>query len=339
MRQLDQISNLMIVTPAPLIGPDERPELPTYSVGMIRRVASVTEVTATAATGADVRRTDLIPSGQGLGISVVAVQTNLLSTLGGSMGEGVFLNVATEHYPAVVLGATAAERLGISRVGVRVWLGGHWFTVVGIMGPVAAASDLDASVLIGFPIADSWFALDGSPTNIYLRSDPSQVGMLATALPYIANPAHPEDVTVSRPSDALAARAAARTALNTLLLTLGVVALLVGGLGIANIMVISVVERRSEIGLRRALGATRLHVGLQFLAEAVALSSLSTLCGLLLGALVTAVDADLHAWPVILPPAVLAGAIGMGVGLGILAGIYPAARAARLAPNEALRVS
>ncbi len=257
------------------------------------------------------------------------------------MAAGTFLNAATARYPAVVLGAVAAQTLGIAQVGpaTQVYLDGQYFTVIGILRPVPLAPALDESALVGFPAADALLGLDGSPTQIYLRALPDQVQPVVSVLPFTANPAQPEAVQVSLPSSILAARAAARTAYAGLFLGLGAVAVLVGGVGIANIMVIAILERRAEIGLRRALGATRRRVGLQFLTESVLLSALGGAAGVLAGAAATAGYAMASGQPAVVPPVSVALGLGIAVGTGALAGVYPAARAARLAPAEALRAT
>jgi putative ABC transport system permease protein len=220
---------------------------------------------------------------------------------------------------------------------VQVWLGGHWFTVVGILNPVELVSQIDSAALIGFPIAEQYFGFDGHPTELYLRSVPSQVAAVASVLPGTVNPPDPTTVTVSQPSDVLKAEVAAKGAYNGLLLGLGAVALLVGGVGIANVMVISVLERRSEIGLRRALGASRRHVAEQFLAEALLLSALGGLAGTVIGATATALYALTQHWSVVIPTQALYGGVGAALVIGAVAGLYPATRAARLSPTEALR--
>jgi putative ABC transport system permease protein len=337
MAALDRLgTNLLQVAPGQTFMGEEA-VLPESAVAMIRRMDSVDGAAAIKVLDETVRRTDWIDEAETGGIAVTAADTELAHTLGARVRRGRFLNRATAAYPAVVLGATTARQLGIARPGVNVWLGEHWFTVVGILAPVTLARDLDSAALIGFPVAERLFGADRSPSTIYLRSAEDEVEQTRDLLAATANPEHPEEVQVSRPSDALAARAAAKSAFTSLFLGLGAVALLVGGVGIANVMVISVLERRSEIGLRRALGATRRHISAQFLTESLLLALLGGMAGAALGAAVTTGYALSQNWPAVVPPVALAGALGAAVAIGAIAGLYPATRAARLAPTEALR--
>ena len=339
LAQLGAEGNLLTVGAGQAFDGSPAP-LPLTAEPMIARIPPVESVTATGyVPGATVRRTAAVPAVDSGGISVLAVQPGLLATLGGSVAAGTFLNAATARYPAVVLGAVAARTLGIGlvRADTQVYLAGRYYTVIGILRPVPLAPDIDEAALVGFPVADSLLGLGGHPTEIYLRALPDQVQPVASVLPFTANPAQPEAVQVSLPSSILAARATARTAFTGLFLGLGAVAVLVGGIGIGNIMVISVLERRAEIGLRRALGATRWQVGLQFLAESLLLSGLGGLAGAAAGAAVTAGYAAWAGQPAVVPPAGVAAGLGVALVTGILAGMYPAARAARLAPAEALR--
>jgi putative ABC transport system permease protein len=216
-------------------------------------------------------------------------------------------------------------------------VGGTRFTVVGILDSVELVPTLDSAALVGFEAAERYLGDEGDVASLYVRSDPEDVEDVRGVLAQTANPEHPDEVDVTRPSDAIEARAAAKSAFTSLFLGLGVVALLVGGVGIANVMVISVLERRSEIGLRRALGATRRHVGIQFLAESLLLSLAGGVAGVALGAIVAATYASSRGWEVVVPPLVLAGGVLAALAVGAVAGLYPALRAARLAPVDALR--
>jgi putative ABC transport system permease protein len=340
LAQLDRLgTNLLRVAPGQsFMGNDS--VLPEAAPAMLRRVAGVQSAAATAAVGGlTVRRSPYIDPDETGGISVAAADPSLRPAVGATLAHGTFLNAATGRYPSVVLGAEAAATLGISDTGSRVWLGDRWFTVIGILDHVTLAEQLDTTALIGFAAAESLFGSDGTASTVYVRGDPERVESVRDQLGATANPEKPEEVEVSRPSDALEARAAAKTAFTSLFLGLGAVALLVGGVGIANVMVISVLERRSEIGLRRALGATRRNVGVQFLAESLLLAGLGGASGTVLGALVTFGYATHEHWSTALPAIALGGGVLVAVVAGGVAGLYPALRAARLSPTEALRGS
>jgi len=339
LAQLDRLgTNLLTAGPGQSFFGDDA-TLPTTAVAAVSGMPTVRRAASVAAVDASVRRTDRIPAEETGGISVKAADRGLLATLQGALRSGRFLDRASERFPTVVLGAVAAERLGITdaSAGLQLYVGGHWLTVIGILAPLPLAPDLDRAALVGYPAAAKLFGTERNAEKVYVRADPDRVAEARELLAPTANPETPEQVTVSRPSDALAARAAAKGAFTALLLGLGAVALLVGGVGIANVMVISVLERRSEIGLRRALGATRRHISAQFLTEALLLAALGGTAGIALGALVTAGYATSQGWAVTVPALAVLGGAAAALAIGAIAGLYPATRAARLSPTEALR--
>ena len=314
-------------------------ELPATAPAMIGRIGGVQQVQSTGAVnGANAYRTPYVPSVDTNGLTVQAASLNLLRVVATTVAQGQYLNAATAQEPVAVLGAVAAQLLGIDRLhpGERIWVGGQWFYLAGILKPAVLVSTIDTSVLIGYPAAEKYLGFDGHPSTIYLRAQNNRVNRVDTLLAATANPENPSGVNVSQPSDALVAQADARSALDGLFLGLGAVALLVGAVGVANIMIISVLERRSEIGLRRALGATKAHVRTQFLAEAVLLGLLGGSVGVALGAAATAVYAHTKHWATIIPTEAWAGGIAASLLIGALAGLIPALRAARLSPTQAL---
>src|SRR5262245_6168348 len=312
--------------------------LPATAAVTVARTPGVQHLTSAAAL-ADVQvyRTDQIPSYRSSGLGVVACDSSLLPTLDTGLASGLFLDDATGQYPVTVLGHDAAQQLGITQPGARIWLGDHWFVVAGILTPIGLAPEINQAALVGFPIAHDLFGYDGHPGTLYVRTVTERTAVVAEVLAPAANPIDPQGVSVSRPSDALTARLEVANATTSLLLGLGAVALLVGAIGIGNVMVISVLERQGEIGLRRALGATRSHVGAQFLLESVLLATAGGVLGVLLGTAITYVYAGIKHWQPLVPSPAAGAAIAAAVTIGALAGLYPAARAARMHPTEALR--
>jgi putative ABC transport system permease protein len=336
LRQLDKLgTNLLTVEPGQDLFGDEA-NLPESAVDMTNRIRPVYSASATGKTDSTVRRNSFIPEEVTSGIAVQATTLELLTTLGGTVENGVWLNSSTAHYPAVVLGSEAAVRLGVDDAGDQVWIGDRWFTVVGVLDSLPLVPEIDRSALVGWEAAQTYLGFDAHPTKIYERSTDESVEAVRAVLPRTVNPEAPNEVNVSRPSDALAAKAAAAGTFTSLLLGLGAVALLVGGVGVANTMVISVLERRREIGLRRSLGATRGQVRVQFVVESLLLASLGGVVGAVLGAVATVAFATYRGWPPVVPLWAFAGAIGATLLIGVIAGIYPAMRAARLSPTVAL---
>jgi putative ABC transport system permease protein len=315
-------------------------ELPDAAPGMVGQLPGVISVQYTAAVSVNAYRSPLVPPIDTDGLSVDAASLGLPAGAGTSVAQGSYLNAATAKEPVVVLGAEAAQLMGIDRIwpGMRIWVGGQWFYLVGILNPAALAPQIDLSVLVGFPAAQTYLGFDGHPSELYVRTVNTSAATTAVdnLLAAQANPEYPNEVNVSQPSQALTAQADAAGAFDTLFLGLGAVALLVGAVGVANIMIISVLERRREIGLRRALGATKGQIRIQFLAEAILLALAGGVAGDIAGAAATAVYAHAKGWAIVIPPDAWAGGFGAALLIGALAGLLPAIRAARMTPTQAL---
>jgi putative ABC transport system permease protein len=308
-------------------------ELPTAAPPMIGRINGVQQVQSTGkVSGAGAYRSPFIPSTNTNGLTVEAASLDLLPVIATTLAEGQYLNAATAQEPVAVLGATSAQLLGIDHVyaGERIWAGGQWFYLAGILKPAVLASDIDSAVLVGYPAAEKFLGFDGHPSTIYLRAQSERVNAVDNLLANTANPENPSGVNISQPSDALVAQADAKGAFDGLFLGLGAVALLVGAVGVANIMIISVLERRSEIGLRRALGATRAHIRTQFLCEAILLGLLGGVVGDVVGAAATTVYAHTKHWATIIPTEAWAGGITASLIIGAVAGLIPPLRPPRL---------
>jgi putative ABC transport system permease protein len=339
LAQLDRLgTNLLTVEAGTGLGLGSG-ELPAEAAGMISRIGPVETTSSISTVDAAVYRNDLIPTGQTSGLTVQAVDLNLLDTLAGSVADGRFLDEVSGGYPTTVLGSVAAVRLGIREVTgtQQVWLGDQWFTVIGILDEFELNPDLDRAALVGMDAAAAYLGSDVVPTSIMVRTAPAYVDEVMGVLAATASPENPDEIEVARPTDALEAKEAADDAFTALFLGLGAVALLVGGVGIANVMVISVLERRSEIGLRRALGATKRHIATQFLGEALLLAVIGGAGGVALGAVVTAGYARVRGWGTLVPPVAMVGGMAAALVIGAVAGLYPAIRAARMSPTEALR--
>lgn len=331
-------TNMLRAEPAP--NQDPPVQLSADAVARVERIGPVTGAAAVANTHTIVRRSDRVPPTDGSGLSVLASTTDLLTQLNGEVAAGRFLDASTARFPTVVLGHVAAGRLGFDRIvpdlAPQVYIGQTWFTVIGILRPMPLAPDIERAVLVGWDAARTWLGFDGHPTVVYAKARENAIESVRAVLAPTLYPRLPGLLQVSRPSDALAAKRATENNFSALLLGLAGVALLVGGIGVANTMFVSVLERRREIGLRRALGATKAHIRAQFLTEAVALSTLGGVAGTAIGTLATTAYALYQDWSVVIPPvAVLGGGAG-AVLVGAVAGLHPSVRASRLTPTEAL---
>ncbi len=339
---LDQIgalgTNLLTIEAGTGFGAGDA-ALPSTAVQMVSRVGTVEATSAVYPIDAAVYRNDMVPADRTGGIQVYGTDPNLLETLNGAVANGSFITEGTRAYPVAVVGSVAAERLGITDLRHRVllYVGERWVEVLGVLEPFALAANLDRSVLVGDLAAETFYDIDLNPAAVYVRVNEDYIDATVDILGATVDPENPEEVEVSRPSDLLEARSAAESTFTGLFLGLGAVALLVGGIGIANVMVIGVIERRGEIGLRRAIGATRAHIRRQFLVEALVLAAAGGAAGILLGVAVTYGYATAQGWRVIVPPEALIGGLVAAAAIGAVAGLYPAIRAARVSPTEALR--
>ncbi|GHE98607.1 ABC transporter permease [Streptomyces longispororuber] len=336
MSRLDRLGTNLLTAEAGKDPLGKEVKLPKNAVAMVERVGPVRQATATANVDARIRRSAAVPEERAAGVTTQAARTDLLEALGTRVERGAWLDRGRERLPVTVLGRIAAQRLGVTAPGEKIMMGDRYVVVVGILAPVELVPTLDRVALVGFPAAERYFGFDGHPTTVFERSADAAVDDVRAVLARTVNPGQEGTVTVSRPSDALAAKAATDKGLTALMLGLGAVALLVGGVGVANTMVISVIERRAEIGLRRAIGATRGHIRLQFLTESLLLTALGGAAGAGIGALATYGFSLAQGWTPVVPPWSLAGGLAATLVIGVLAGLYPATRAARLRPAVAL---
>ncbi|MCX5198540.1 ABC transporter permease [Streptomyces sp. NBC_00249] len=340
LRELDALgTNMLVATPGPAVFSGQDTRLPVDAPGMIARIDGVRSVGTTGDVPVSVRRSENIPKAETGGITVKAAKDDLLGTLRARPRSGAWLNGATARYPSVVLGHVAAQRLGITGPGQQVLIGGRYFTVTGVLEPVPLAPEIERAALVGWEAARQLLDFDGHPTAVYERSADDRVAAVRALMARTANPQTPSAVSVTDPSAALQAKAATEGAFSTLLLGLGGIALLVGGVGVANTMIISVLERRHEIGLRRSLGATKGQIRIQFVTESLLLSGLGGLAGIALGGAATGVYARVGGLPWVVPPWAVTGGFAATLAIGTLAGLYPAARAARLSPTLALQAA
>jgi putative ABC transport system permease protein len=331
-------TNLVKASPqAGFFGTQE--ELPKGVLGMVERIGPVQEVTSTTQTDLLVRRSNFISEFEGGGISTIVTSAELLDVIGGNLIDGRFIEDGLSDIPVTVLGNVTAQRLGINNLSTptKILIENEWFGVVGILEELKIHPDLDRSVFIGYGVAKTLFDIDEEPTTIYLRANPTFIEDVVEVLAPSMNPENPDQVEVTRPSDALEAQQAAEEAFTNLLLGLGSVALLVGGVAIANVMVMSVLERRMEIGVRRSIGATRREIRYQFLLESIVLSGIGGLVGVLLGTAITLGYTNYTNIVFSIPVWQIFGAVLLALLIGAISGVYPAIKASKIQPAEAVR--
>lgn len=340
LAELDAMgADLAVVAPG--AGPDrELVPLPDAAPDTVARQDAVARIGVfeTAPEGVAVYRTDLVPETETNGLSLAVARPDVFDAIEATLADGRWFDRATRALPVAVLGAVAAERLGLARAGDRILVGGEWYGVLGVLDSAGLATGIDTAVILG----DRWVRAHytgetvGDVSAIYVRAEPGRIDRVRDVLAGAAAPGSPY-VSVTKLSDLAQARSTADDALTALGLVLGGIALLIGGVGIANTMVVSVMERRGEIGLRRALGARPGQIAAQFVAEAGILSFLGGVTGLALGSAAALVIAAVSAQPVVVPVEVVLGGPALAVAVGAVAGLQPAARAARLSPTAALR--
>ena len=331
-------TNLVKASPqAGFFGTQE--ELPEGVIGMVERIGPVEEVTSTTQTDLLVRRSNFISEFEGGGISTIVTSSELLNVIGGNLSQGRFITDGLSDLPVTVLGSVTAKRLGITNLSkpTKILIDDEWFGVIGIVEELKIHPDLDRSVFIGYGAAKKLFDINEEPTTIYLRANPTFIEDVVEVIAPSMNPENPDQVEVSRPSDALEAQQAVEASFTNLLLGLGSVALLVGGVAIANVMVMSVLERRMEIGVRRSIGATRREIRYQFLLESIVLSGIGGLVGVMLGSLITLAYTNYTNIVFSIPVWQILGAVVLALLIGAISGVYPAIKASKIQPAEAVR--
>jgi putative ABC transport system permease protein len=335
-------TNLIIANAGGSFG-QQNPTFPGDAVTRVKAISSVESASATT----NLSQVIALPAQggsdfyQAFPVPVRAADLTLPAVLDVPVINGRWLSAADNklHARAAVIGAGLAKQYAFLRGENRtIRLNDTNFGVVGVLGPVALDPDLDNAVFVTQWAAKHVFATDGKPNQLYVRSTPKDTQATADAIPTAINLGGPDQVSTKVPSDVLKAASQADKTLQQTALFAGLLALTVGGLGIANVMSISVIQRSSEIGIRRAVGHSRSKIGLQFLLESLFVGILGGILGAAVGVgVVYLVSAFAH-WVVVIAYSRIPIWMGLALIVSVVAGLYPSIKAARLEPLETLRL-
>ena len=275
-----------------------------------------------------------------LGPSLMATSPGLLDAVRGNIVTGRYFDTGHDARAdrVAVLGSRAAERLGINRVDSQpsIFIGDSSYTVIGIIEGMERRSDLLDAVVVPMGTARADFGLTG-PDELQIRIALGAGKVVAEQAPIALDPNAAENFEVQAPSARSALRENVQADVNVIFLILGVLALVAGGLGIANVTLLSVMERVGEIGLRRALGATKRNISSQFMVESVVIGLLGGLIGAALGVFAVVIVSAIQQWAPVVDPWLAAGSALLGAVVGLAAGVYPALKASNIEPIVALR--
>ncbi|MDR1187919.1 MAG: ABC transporter permease [Bifidobacteriaceae bacterium] len=334
-----QGANLLVVYPGgadPWDMSAEKTPLPETAPEMIARISPVQHVLARRdLVDVGVYRNNFIPAGQSGSISAAMADGDLLGALNVELADGAWFDAASRALPTVVLGDGAARRLGVTP-GERIWIDRHWWAVIGVLNRLDLAPEMDSTAFLAPEYAGAMYP-ETPIASIYVASEPGQSAAVRRVIPETTNPADPEGVDVTSLSEYYEAGEMLDTMLIYLSLGLGGLSLLIGGIGIANTMVVAVMERRGEVGLRRAMGARSGQIALQFVLEAGVIGLIGGIFGVGIGAYATYIYAALSSSVFAVPWWIVGAGPVLSIVIGAIAGLYPSLKAARLSPTVALR--
>jgi putative ABC transport system permease protein len=342
--QLSQLGTNLIIAQA---GGTFGSQNPTFPANAAQRVENVSTVTSAAATTNLSGVISLPIQGassyyQAFPVPVRAADVNLPSVLEVPLIDGRWLNRSDTqlHLRSVVLGSGIAHQYGYLPGEIRtIQLNGINFGVVGVLGSVALDPQLDNAAFVTQWAAKHVLGTVGLPNELYIRALPGTTQATANAIPTAISLGGTDQVSTQIPSNVLQAAAQANKTLQRVALLAGLLALTVGGIGIANVMSISVIQRSAEIGIRRAVGHSRSKIGSQFLLESLFVGVLGGILGALLGIAVVYGVSALSGWTVVIDYSEIPIWMGLALLVSVAAGLYPSIKAARLEPLETLRLA